>query len=589
MNCGSFFLDRIRDGMTQRAIQFGRAYCSLRLVSRASNFPGDDSRFQPITQFESAELANVIHVLQDFPALVLSYQAPLALKWGLHVIPSLDYRLKYFLQQFRSDKIPRLTASSFADFLFCIHSFLGSRDKRDMARTDKSHSQGPLMSHLFRVLGKMLQDNDLDWRTAAEIVDITAAVARKLPNEEKHYLHDHAFDAIALKESIYACCSVFPPTQGWLDVILSATSLAVDTSREPVAREASLNEKGWVGTALEYFNRNTAEWDEHIVAGVSGLLQASLYYGVSPQTSSIHLILRALSTPGDISTTAFWVMTDWRARTWFQDHGVQQILQQHSIWTLLGRVVINNPEDFRVRRRYFEIGDFLASTGGWELSIRSELSTWITVFFRPGFTSGQYPATEFNSVLCSIWNADSGTRYQFADSGEKALGSTLTLLASVWREFEFNSSQIGDNFIPFLRSTVSAALRVTHARIPNPTRPISPDFRAIFYVPLEQALLQATAKAEVAAAEHNLGIPEATSVEWKEVLDGTVKILADLANTMPSDSGDFSVQRSLRDPKNPRELQTDWESSQAAFTEKIDALDQIIQRFFFHLPPKKIF
>jgi hypothetical protein len=141
---------RIRDGTTHRAIKCGRAYCSLRLIDQADNQNKPNPTFRPNTPIQNesddpvqfAQLLNVVRIMNGWPDLVHAPDAPLALPWGLHVIPSLKLEnrlgiLEHFLDQFPAEKIPEINASTFTAYLCCVHSFLAPIKPAIIAQMDK--------------------------------------------------------------------------------------------------------------------------------------------------------------------------------------------------------------------------------------------------------------------------------------------------------------------------------------------------------------------------------------------------------------------------------------------------------------------
>ncbi|KAJ6540828.1 hypothetical protein DFH09DRAFT_1282955, partial [Mycena vulgaris] len=142
-------LERVRAGMTPRAITYGRAYCILRIAHTDNGSTTDDDWALEVVNHihsaESPELLNVVSILQGRPHLAVGVGVGAAntVRWALRVIPSLrrktDNKLAEFLQGFHetSTVIPHLDASSFADYLFCLNSFLGPTNRRDMAMIDK--------------------------------------------------------------------------------------------------------------------------------------------------------------------------------------------------------------------------------------------------------------------------------------------------------------------------------------------------------------------------------------------------------------------------------------------------------------------
>jgi hypothetical protein len=148
---GIVTLKSLRAGMTLRAIQYGRAYCSLRLVHRSTSTEEPKLEVVHNEPFGSPELRNVTRILQGEPHLALDSDVPLATKWALHVIPSLhpyiphydtsDWTsLDYFLSQLKESDPSHLDDQTFCDYLFCVISILSPTSARDAARKDKRYA-----------------------------------------------------------------------------------------------------------------------------------------------------------------------------------------------------------------------------------------------------------------------------------------------------------------------------------------------------------------------------------------------------------------------------------------------------------------
>jgi hypothetical protein len=139
-------LRSVRDGLSTHAIHIGRAYRSLHYIA---NRPHTDDGLKQLRwedNFDEPELMNALEIIQHrTPHLILDFNASLATKWALHVIPSVHrYRelssLEAFLDQFKP-KIPNLGLPGFADYLFCVGCFFLSPEtsKCDVVRMDKRY------------------------------------------------------------------------------------------------------------------------------------------------------------------------------------------------------------------------------------------------------------------------------------------------------------------------------------------------------------------------------------------------------------------------------------------------------------------
>ncbi|KAJ7150832.1 hypothetical protein C8R43DRAFT_1107270 [Mycena crocata] len=343
----NFRLDAIRDGMSSRAIHLGRAFCTLRCLHQCwqpdHDFEPRISWFQvPSSWFQISglepELGNVLRILEVKPDLHIEPDVSLATEWALYVIPLVSHRyndsdsrvrgaLDYFLQQFEHT-IPNLDPSSFTDYVFCINSFLCTMNRRDMVWKDKSKFQGELFEHFFDTLALSLQARHISMKTAADIMYTTG----RLATESENRVWFHEFNNYRRQSILYRFCSSIPQSEGWVDTVLSLGLLA--GSHNFLMGHRISRDAGWIYRALETVTVPAEEhdrWDSRTVTGVASLLDALLCHGAPPIKEHIHVLLQALSIPGDISENARLLLRG-NALTWLsQDDELWKILQKGSV------------------------------------------------------------------------------------------------------------------------------------------------------------------------------------------------------------------------------------------------------------------
>ncbi|KAJ7841241.1 hypothetical protein B0H13DRAFT_1910383 [Mycena leptocephala] len=162
---------------------------------------------------------------------------------------------------------------------------------------------------------------------------------------------------------IYWFYGSIPKSKRWINVVLRAGKLV--GSHYPSVEYHGHNDFGWIYKAMEFVSVDFQDdWDNNIIAGVSGLLNALLYYGSPPLKQHIHLVLRALSTPGDISHDAARLLVQDNILQWFQDNETKSILQTACVWSSL--VSPRNPSH----------GHSLANIRSWMAQIKEELCSW---------------------------------------------------------------------------------------------------------------------------------------------------------------------------------------------------------------------
>jgi hypothetical protein len=102
------------------------------------------------------------------------------------------------------------------------------------------------------------------------------------------------------------------------------------------------------------------------------------------------------------------------------------------------------------------------------------------------------------SVLEHIWGVKYTGTYQFTKDTEKTLAWTLIALSIVWEGFDFSGQQTLQDFYQLIWCTISTAFKsqyelYTTDKVRNIL--ISPNFRAAFYRPLGDSLIQVAKKA----------------------------------------------------------------------------------------------
>ncbi|KAJ7096166.1 hypothetical protein C8R44DRAFT_813310 [Mycena epipterygia] len=236
---------------------------------------------------------------------------------------------------------------------------------------------------LFEALAPGLGQNTISPDLMERIIYATAELASKLENND-----------------------MVPRSPEWADVVRSAATLAkVNMAHLRVTElhsrscECKLPDAEWVYTALEYFDGAP----RLSTAGLDGLLQALLRYGKlrpKPSPGCIRVMLRALTAPGTVSSLALGVL--FRATAWFHEEDLAHTMQQFGVWALVGRIVLENPEKYDLKREYINLGYKLASMPDWEPYIREDISIWLYILMDDmQWDSGT--VLKFTSVLQRIW------------------------------------------------------------------------------------------------------------------------------------------------------------------------------------------
>ncbi|KAJ7487317.1 hypothetical protein B0H11DRAFT_2410066 [Mycena galericulata] len=174
------------------------------------------------------------------------------LRWSFHITPAVRWArsfksnfasLQQFIDQFQVDTMPTLDHSSFANYLCCINSFLSRVDPRVVVQ--------PCSLENFEIqLFKALQSTTIDNSLIAKIIYTTAQLERQIVVQqgiEESTHSDGEFLDLDLVRALSEFCCGLSRNEGWLDVVISAASIA--TSRVPT----------WLspGHVLMYLQPNT--------------------------------------------------------------------------------------------------------------------------------------------------------------------------------------------------------------------------------------------------------------------------------------------------------------------------------------------
>ncbi|KAJ6599883.1 hypothetical protein DFH09DRAFT_1504165 [Mycena vulgaris] len=530
------YVEKLREGMGGRAVQYGRAYCTIR-VAHASKFPEELSFLWYTHGMDTTDdLENVIRIIEGRPNLKLeeSLDTTVAVKWALHVIPSVDLReeeLEAFIHQFRRGRIPRLTPASFADYLFCVNCFLtGNRENMDWM--DKTNFQALLISDLFRNLTSRLMENTIDNILAGQILRLTSQLADKLESDELYHM-----SKLDRTIQVYRFCSVIPRSAGWLEAVSSAVLLARRNSQILVFLgdfQPEANHAEWVHAALNHVEqlRVNPDDEDYRTSALVGLLQALRAdpgaLTVPPPKTTLRVILWALSAPGNIAEIAFELLCN--APAWFQDAELQIMMQKSSVWQLLGRFASTESAKPWSRAAYFQLGDMLAKRAQWGPIVRDDLAGWVTVFLQE-----RMPYIDFKTGLLRVWLNPGGNEVDQTPEDNPFI-LIFEALSKAWDDFDITQPR---NIYRLAKCTTLAAVGNRYYGVGRGL-PIPPDFRVTFSARLRNSIIQITEKAR---AEIN----SSQGLELRnEALGRAATILERIATHIPcKDSGVDSTDEEL--------------------------------------------
>jgi hypothetical protein len=164
--------------------------------------------------------------------------------------------------------------------------------------------------------------------TAANIMYTTG----RLASESENNVWAHDFHNSRRQSILYRFCSSIPESDGWVGAVLSVGLLA--GSHNYLMGHRTSRDPGWIYKTLESVAvpaEDHDRWDSRTMSGVSSLLDALLCHGAPPTKDHLHVLLQALSIPGDLAENARLLLRG-NALTWLdQDDELWTILQKGSV------------------------------------------------------------------------------------------------------------------------------------------------------------------------------------------------------------------------------------------------------------------
>ncbi|KAJ7659194.1 hypothetical protein DFH06DRAFT_437640 [Mycena polygramma] len=370
------------------------------------------------------QLSKAFWTLQNSPWHAVDwFETPIPNNWELFVFPALYAtrtidNLGHFLDQFNAMGTSKLDESIFSSYLCCINAFFGPVEPRILVETDKSRLKNSLMIQLF----KALQGSTADISLVTKILSVTVRLA---PRSQGIVLVNHEMEEL-MTEICHFCITEKSP-----QICMSAATLAAvdNLGTFPVYMRKPLQLTKWVFSALEFLHcqcpnaGNEQEWDSTTTLALQSLLQFlaytdSHYLPNEPTVQSVQTILRALSTPGDISLMAF--LTLCHAPQWFRSPAIQPVLHDYSVWRKLGQAAL---EYCMFATDYIALGKELASVAEWKPAIHGDLPTWLLAFNNIP-NPGNYP---------NLWETDFTTQWHLIHVVRDT--QFLPVLQSVWNPF----------------------------------------------------------------------------------------------------------------------------------------------------------
>ncbi|KAF7336328.1 hypothetical protein MVEN_02181200 [Mycena venus] len=589
----------IRDGMAPRAISYGRAYCLLRHIARVSTnappipdvCPCAANHIRKTDNDDPVQFSHLLNVLRMIEEdLVLDWEDPLTTRLVLHT-SSWDNQywevgisqgpLEHFLDQCLGGRMTNIDKSIFANYLFRVTCFLAPPTPGMIGQVDKIDFEPILLEKLFHTL----QAAPLEDGVVARIVNATAQLANNLP--ERNTLNGSTV------LEVIQFCENFHGLGGSADVLVSAATLVnlVDLETFVLDWRAGdpfyiVQDVDWIYVAMAHVQRLWEEkmagaqlnqWDTNTILAVGSLLQllANSTAPSSPPLPAFNVILQALSSSGDISSTAFLIL--YRAQTWFLDADLKPRMLQWNVWAHLGRVSLQFASRINLTDLYIQIGENIADTAGWKLSMRQELPTWIEAYSTADeWSQKQHLTAKFSSVIRKIWLPEFD---KLSDEDEESWVLALSALSHVWWEIRFTDGPDWQRFVQLTRCTISASLQTRYVW----GKSIAITTRTTFSSPLGTALTQAAADARWALSgptEHSMENPlpfyplvETRTDEETQALGRVADFLEALGQKIGTEfeqkSGQILLGGSLK-------RYNDWKELKKYFMAELDSLERVL-------------
>ncbi|KAJ7210858.1 hypothetical protein GGX14DRAFT_450373 [Mycena pura] len=496
---------KIQEGMVHPATNCGMAYCSLRLVARASGDDPERVDWWGREEEHPPELSNVIEVYRDWPVVLASATSRVT-KWALSTVPSLELNrhsegslqnsLTYFLDQFTLENMQTLDEEDVCNYLCCLNTFFSPCNPKFMMRKSKKAFKVLLMTQLFR----NLQTAEIDPALVASLLETTSDLLNMAGSELQYGVPTRQVKNFIIQISQF--CSALPQQDGWFDVVVPAAMFATNRNigfryRGEQFDEVEPHNVEWIYSTLEHVQTVWAtldleKWDTRTNTAVDGLLALLAWHPLSlsntPSEECLKIITRALSTNGSSARSAFFILT--HAHSWFLDPQLQPVLQSSTFWTPIDSVVSDNVYDKSFSSGYFELWVHLATISEWKPILCHKFSAWIAVFSRVIIWDEEV-WTKCNTIIRTLWVADVNDWHQSLDKYEQVWALSITALTKAWEAFKFGDSSAVCDFVSLSHGTVSVALRDRYLLFPGIRRDISSDLRYNLLPELGKVLIQA--------------------------------------------------------------------------------------------------
>jgi hypothetical protein len=334
-----------------------------------------------------------------------------------------------------------------------------------------------------------LEEDSINVTKAKEIIILT----NQMTNMADRNLRTR-YSGMKIRKEVYSLCATIPRVDRWTDVVVAALEFG------DLSGIVQLHDVSWVYAALQdvLLSKENVQkdWDaateEHVLQLLDPLNDAIEF--PTPSEKVLQVILKALSTEGPCSDQALRLL--FKAKSWFIDTDFQSTMQEHNVWSRMGAVMKTSLQTQVYQKEYIRLGQKLSSLIQWTPYIHSNPSHWITIYIGMSESEQWLIHSPYHSVLECIWGVKYNGTYELTTEAEKALAWTLITLGIVWEGFDSSGQQSLQDFYQLIKCATSTAFKSHYYDDILGHIPISPNFRAAFYTPLGDSLIQAARNAE---------------------------------------------------------------------------------------------
>ncbi|KAJ7098840.1 hypothetical protein C8R44DRAFT_355444 [Mycena epipterygia] len=467
-------------------------------------------------------------------------------QWALRIISAGQFsegHLEWLLRNFQPDEASLCSLSVLADFLYCINSFFTQPSIQDLSLMDKSTHCVKLTTRVFQNLVRFLTDSyPMNLDIATKI--ISKILLFKSDDGKPVSLSDADSECLS---AVYSFCNLPSLDQSMRTSVLQLVRV------EDVLNNTKPMEIAWVYSALEQLWVAESQ-DIDVIGDLLQVLLHSRPLRDKPKPDALNTILWAMPSYPDHSRTQYFTYhLLCSSEKWFQDDQLWPLLQEKSIWTLLGKY-----DDWDLTP-YISLGDTLSQTPEWKVILAQDYFGWFSKLPKILRDYEEEEQQIFCSVLSRIWDVDP-TQYDRFKEEEKILATAFTVLAKLWDQFNFPDTQDIQDLLRLTQCTIRTAFCARHVPDNWPPRP-SQDFRDNIMPFLGEAMSQAADRIRV------------TNLRAAEVEGRGVEILSKLVVII---NGELRTRPTPQDLWDNQEIQY-WIDLKETFEEEIDSVCQLLE------------